>query len=163
MSALKRSLINAALAVLRWYWRAFNPISVGVRAVVCDEEDRVLLVRHVYGDHRLHLPGGGVKRRETLVDGLRRELREETGLELLAEDGELRLLGVYTNFTEGKSDHIAVFVVGSGQWKGDLAPDGLEIARVRFEDLDELPDETSPGTRRRLAELHGDAPVTFSW
>lgn len=163
MRVITRWVINAGLMVLRAYWRVFNPITVGVRAVVHDADGGVLLVRHEYGDNHLHLPGGGVKRRETLVSALRRELHEETGLEILVEDHELRLLGVYTNFIEGKSDHVAVFVVSAGQWKGELNHDNVEIARIRFEDSGDLPVEVSPGTRRRLAELAGDVQPTYEW
>lgn len=163
MRAVTRWIINAGLTVLRAYWRTFNPITVGVRAIVRDDDGGVLLVRHAYGDNRLHLPGGGLKRRETLVSGLRRELSEETGLEILVDEHELRLLGVYTNFIEGKSDHVTVFVIEPGQWKGELSADNPEIARIRFEDSADLPPEVSPGTRRRLAELAGELTVTFEW
>ena len=163
MAAIRRFVIDVGLSLLRAYWSIFNPISVGVRAIVVDAEGRVLLVRHLYGDDHLHLPGGGVKRRETMVSALRRELREETGLEILVDDHELRLLGVFTNFIEGKSDHVSVFVVEAGQWKGELEADSLEIAKIRFEDHGDLPIEISPGTERRLAEFRGEREVTFEW
>jgi ADP-ribose pyrophosphatase YjhB (NUDIX family) len=58
------------------------------RALVLDPDDRVLLVRFVNpetGDEFWATPGGGLDPGEGLEDGLRRELREETGL----EDAEL--------------------------------------------------------------------------
>ena len=163
MHALRRLIINFGLSLLRTYWSIVNPISVGVRAIVRDHEGQVLLVRHVYGDDRLHLPGGGVKRRETLVGGLRRELKEETGLEILADEHELQLLGVFTNFHEGKSDHVSVFVVDPDQWKGDLQADDLEIEKLNFESDTDLPPDVSPGTARRLAEFRGERQITFEW
>ena len=163
MARLRRLIINMGLSLLRTYWSLVNPISVGVRAIVRDHDGQVLLVRHIYGDDRLHLPGGGIKRRETLVDGLRRELREETGLEILAADDELRLLGVFTNFHEGKSDHVSVFVIDPEQWKGDLVADEIEIAKLNFESHPDLPEDVSPGTARRLAEFRGERPITFEW
>lgn len=54
------------------------------RALVLDPDDRVLLVRFVNpetGDEFWATPGGGLDCGEGLEDGLRRELREETGLE----------------------------------------------------------------------------------
>ncbi|TXJ76325.1 NUDIX domain-containing protein [Streptomyces lavendulae] len=61
-----------------------------VRAVVIDEEDRVLLCRLVVAEPAGPVvvwvaPGGGVESGESALAALRRELREETGLELDAE------------------------------------------------------------------------------
>jgi 8-oxo-dGTP diphosphatase len=43
---------------------------------------RILLIRHEKGEREVWLlPGGGVNVGESLVDGLRRELREEVGFE----------------------------------------------------------------------------------
>lgn len=59
----------------------------GVRALVLDPEDRVLLVRFVNPETSEEFwatPGGGLDPGEALEDGLRRELREETGLEDVA-------------------------------------------------------------------------------
>ena len=45
-----------------------------------DAEQKVLLVRQALGLRNWILPGGKVKRGESLVKALRRELYEETGL-----------------------------------------------------------------------------------
>jgi 8-oxo-dGTP diphosphatase len=54
------------------------------RALLLDPDDRLLLVRFVHpqtGEEFWTTPGGGLDPGEGLEDGLRRELREETGLE----------------------------------------------------------------------------------
>ncbi|MFI6831245.1 GNAT family N-acetyltransferase [Kribbella sp. NPDC050241] len=52
------------------------------RALVVDPDDRILLVRFEFDDGPLWAtPGGGLEADETLIEGLRRELREEIGLE----------------------------------------------------------------------------------
>src|SRR6266436_3757704 len=53
---------------------------VSVMAWIEDAEQRVLLVRQAIGLRLWTLPGGKVKRGESLVKAIRRELYEETGL-----------------------------------------------------------------------------------
>lgn len=129
---------------LYWHWRA--PLTLGVQGIILSQ-GRVLLVRHEYGDRQIwHLPGGGVKRKETLADALRRELKEELNAEIQVE----RLHGVYYNFRHGASDHIVVFVA-SLKDPVALKP-SWEISAFAFFDLDALPESVSPATRRRLEE-----------
>ncbi len=53
------------------------------RVVLLDEEDRILLVRFEYrGRSWWAAPGGGLEDAETHEEAARREIREETGLDL---------------------------------------------------------------------------------
>lgn len=57
-------------------------IREGVRAIVLDRADRILLVRFEFPDAALWgAPGGGIEAGETPEQAIRRELAEETGLE----------------------------------------------------------------------------------
>lgn len=154
-------LLRVADTLRRIVWRLFGPRTIGIRGLVVDEEGRVLLVRHSYGKPTWHLPGGGVKRRESLVQALTRELREEVGVTIT---GPVRLLGTYSNMSEGKSDHVSVFVVD--RWERpdpDGSGDDAEIEAIARFAPDQLPPETSPGTRRRVLEwAKGDVPP-FEW
>jgi ADP-ribose pyrophosphatase YjhB (NUDIX family) len=137
------------------YLAVARPITVGVRAVLV-REGQVLLVRHTYQDH-WYLPGGGVKRGETLTEALMRELREEVG----ARVGNVALLGMYSNFYEHKSDHVAVFVCTAFEL-GDAQ--NAEIETSAFFALDALPPGASPGTRRRIADYLGKVgPHVTRW
>lgn len=58
-----------------------HPIST-VGALVYDDEGRVLMVRTHKWSNLWGIPGGKVKYGETLLDALRREIKEETNLEI---------------------------------------------------------------------------------
>jgi len=120
-------------------------------------DDHVILVRQTYVPGWF-MPGGGVKRGETLDQAARREAREETGAEL----GEITFLGAYTNFSEWKTDHNILFLCRDFAFVG--GPD-LEVAEVRDFSLEELPDDLWPGHRRRLEEFRAGVvpPQTGEW
>ncbi|NPV27457.1 MAG: NUDIX domain-containing protein [Firmicutes bacterium] len=63
-----------------------NLIRIGVGALVQDDCNRILLVKHGYRSYwydRWILPGGMLEPGETLVDCAKREVFEETGLEVV--------------------------------------------------------------------------------
>ena len=81
-----------------------------VDCVVFDPQGRVLLIRrgHKPFEGCYALPGGFVDVGETIEDGCRRELREETGLTV----GDLLLVGVYSDPSRDPRGHTvsAVFL-----------------------------------------------------
>lgn len=132
-------LINLAYQALRAYWFIARPVTLGVRILML-HNGQTLLVRHVYQD-AWFMPGGGVKRGETLEQAARRESWEECGAQL----NHLVLLGVYTNFWEYKSDHVVMFLCDDFSLAEKSDP---EIAEVAFFDPDHLPASASGSTRQ---------------
>jgi 8-oxo-dGTP pyrophosphatase MutT (NUDIX family) len=60
---------------------------VGVTGIFFDEEKRVLLVKHTYrGEERWSLPGGYAKAGEHPKETLEREVKEETGYVVSADE-----------------------------------------------------------------------------
>jgi ADP-ribose pyrophosphatase YjhB (NUDIX family) len=141
--------------VFHLYWRFARGLTMGVRAVVIDGDERVFLVRHSYVEG-WHLPGGGVEVGETVLDALKRELIEEGRIEVL---GDAEWHGLFFNTYASRRDHVAVFVVR--KFHQDRMPEpNREITACGFFDTDKLPEETTVGTRLRLAEvLDGRAPI----
>jgi ADP-ribose pyrophosphatase YjhB (NUDIX family) len=133
--------------------------TLGVRAVVRDDDGRVLLVRHTYLPG-WYLPGGGVDPGETLTEAVVREVAEETGV---ATRGEPRLVAVYLNRRVSRRDHVALFHFAAPVGRPELRRPALEIAEVGFFARDALPAETTDATRRRLAEVFDGAAIAAEW
>jgi len=112
----------------------FTNLAAGV--LVLDDDDRVLLVgqhRYTLDAYAWEIPEGGVPAGETPLDGARRELREETGVEA-ADWQELARVHLSNSVT----DELAVLFVASSLTHGEANPDGTEDLEIRwlpFEDV----------------------------
>jgi 8-oxo-dGTP pyrophosphatase MutT (NUDIX family) len=143
---------------LQRYWRLSRGQTLGAQGVVLDGQGRVLLIKHTYRPG-WHFPGGGVERKESAVEALRRELREEAGVLLT---GEPELFGFYANFRSFPGDHIALYLVRD--WEQPQPPQpNYEIAGHGFFAADELPGDIHDATARRLRELLDGARRSHTW
>ena len=144
--------------VLRAYWRLRRPRTFGVRAVVTDSAGRIALVRHSYLPG-WYLPGGGVDKREGADAAIRRELREEVALDVAITG----LVGVYHNLAQGKDDHVVVYAARIPDPAALRAADPREIVEAAWFAPDALPADTSPATRRRIADALAGGGVSGAW
>ena len=128
--------------------------SVSVSGVIFDDHGRVLLIRRRDNQH-WEPPGGVLELNETIPDGLRREIREETGLDIEPD----ALTGVYKNMPRGiialvfrckitgghlsTNDEVTAF-----QWadRTDIQRFTSEAYAVRL--LDALREGTTPAIRQ---------------
>ena len=146
------------LRLLHWGFLLTRPMSLGVRGIVIDADDRVLLVRHGYVSG-WHFPGGGVEVGETCLTSLARELVEEARVAIEAPPV---LHGIFFNNQTSRRDHIAVYVVRSFRVLGERPPN-WEIAEARFFPRLALPEGTTRATLARLAEVFDSASPSERW
>jgi ADP-ribose pyrophosphatase YjhB (NUDIX family) len=158
LQALRKRLEPLLRRGFHLYWRFARGMTLGVRAVVLDRENRVFLVRHSYVAG-WHLPGGGVESGETFEQALRRELVEEGCIEVL---GEPVLHGAFLNSHVSRRDHVAVYLIRN--FRQDRLPEpNREIVACGFFEIGALPAETTPGTRLRIREVLEGREPTATW
>src|SRR5271154_1096728 len=136
MAAPIRDRLRLRLA--HWSFLITRPMTLGVRAVVIDRDEGVLLVRHGYVSG-WHFPGGGVEVGETCVESVTRELEEEASIAL---EGPPGLHGLFLNTQTSKRDHVAAYVVRNLRVLGERTPD-WEIREARFFSRLALPEGTT--------------------
>jgi 8-oxo-dGTP diphosphatase len=108
----------------------FPPV-LSVGAIIVRDGQVLLLQRP---DGRFTLPGGVMRYGETCTGALQREVMEETGLDVIAED----LLGVYSDPRRAGRFH-SVIVMYRCRPLSDTLRDSYE-GRPLWKPLDQLPD-----------------------
>ena len=119
----------------------FANLAVGVVAI--DESDRVLLVgqhRYALDAYSWEIPEGGVPVGETALEGARRELREETGIEAATWRELAR-----SHLSNSVSDEVAVLYLATDLTTGEAAPDATEALDIRWHPFDEVFEMTLDG------------------
>jgi ADP-ribose pyrophosphatase YjhB (NUDIX family) len=128
-----------------------------VSAIVRDEAERILLIRHA-NDGLWTTPGGCVEPDESPEDAVAREVLEETGLTITPE----RLLAVCggadfrVRYRNGDKVSCVVALYECQIAGGELQPDGEEALEARFFEPSGLPSaDLAPGFGRALLERAG--------
>ena len=128
---------------------ALRPLILGVKIMLI-RDGQIVLVRHTY-QPGWFIPGGGVKRGETLEEAARREAWEELGATL----EEVTLFGMYSNIRTYKNEHIAVFICDTFTLS---EKEDYEIAQSAFFPVDSPPTGTDRGSRHRLQDYMQSLP-----
>jgi 8-oxo-dGTP pyrophosphatase MutT (NUDIX family) len=142
----RRVGIRLAYVGMRVYWFLVRPQLIGVKCVVTQGDD-VLLVRHTYGCRDWDLPGGGVKRHEAPLDAARREMHEELGRQI--EDW--LALGQMQGTANHHRDRLHLFHGQLEDRRIDL--DLTELAEAAWYPRDQLPANLARYVRQILARL----------
>ncbi len=133
--------------VRRWgVWLAEPRFMVTVGAVVVDDEGRVMLLQHEFRTGSgWGIPGGFLEQGEQPLAGLRRELREEIGVELAAAE----LVSVRTL---KRPQQVEIHFRCRLREGATAAPQSMEINRVGWFDASALPPELSRDQRRIITD-----------
>jgi ADP-ribose pyrophosphatase YjhB (NUDIX family) len=124
--------------------------SVSVAGVITDDHGRALLIQR-RDNHRWEPPGGVLEPGETIPDGLRREVREETGLDV----EPVALTGVYKNMTRA----IVALVFRCKITGGDLASSD-EVSAFRWATGAEVAELTDEAYAVRVLDALREAAAT---
>src|SRR5688572_2152225 len=119
-------------------------VRVGVFATVFDDKDRVVCVRQNYPPYFWTTPGGALESKEAPLDGVIREVLEETGYVVKVRG----LVGVYA--APFKDDIVLGFdavIIKRKDWKPND-----EISAVELFYTDELPTPMKLNTARRILD-----------
>lgn len=126
--------------------------SVSVAAVTRRDDGRVLCIQR-RDTGAWQIPGGVLERGETLQDGLRREVREETGG--LVEP--VRLTGVYLNLPMG----VVAMVFLCRAASAVISPQSEESAAVDWLTVDEIVQRSVPAFAVRVTDALAGRPEPF--
>ena len=124
-----------------WYWANALPGAQGI----LERDGRVLLAKRAHEPRKGYwdLPGGFVEESESPADGLRREFREETGLDV--EPVELMRIDI-----EPYGHRYVFSVTYIVRGDGEPVP-ADDVDELRWFGADELPEMAFPGQNLVLA------------
>lgn len=143
---------------------AINSVVPSVVCVVRDDRGRVLMI-HKTDNDLWALPGGGHDPGESIVETVRREVREETGVEVEVTN----LSGTYTNpnhrmaYDDGEVRQQFSLCFTGQQIGGEIRDDSTETKAVRWVDPADLPGlNIHPSMRQRIEHaLDGSRTVPY--
>ncbi len=124
--------------------------SVSVAGIVVRDDGRILAIQRRDNQH-WEPPGGVLELDETFEAGVRREVREETGVEIEVE----RLTGVYKNLPRG-----VVALVFRCHPRSGAVGSTDEASRIGWLTVDEITEQMDPAYAVRVTDALSDSPAT---
>jgi hypothetical protein len=143
MNRVRQAFEPSIRRAFHLYWRWARGMTLGVRGLVTDKDQRNLCPRLAIAGWR-----GGTRR-----DGGRGSGSRTRG------GGQYRNPGLFFNSRVSQRDHVALFIVRSFRQQRVPVPNREITAHGSFS-LDALPENTTPGTRARIAEVILGAPLS---
>ncbi len=124
------------LPLVKIYWFIFRPQSIGVKCII-QHNGKILLIKNSYGHKFWTLPGGGIKRKESLEETVKREVKEEVGINV----GEIKKCGHLFYDGEYKKNTVWVFKAVVNDMTFTI--NNYEINEAQWFKINELPTKKS--------------------
>lgn len=131
--------------------------------MIIDEKNGVLL-QHRNDNNTWGIPGGIIEPGENIEEAAKREVYEETGLNV----DEIKLFNIYSGeeqhytYPNGDEVYFINIVFITKIYQGDIVADGIESKEVSFFDIDNLPQEINPTNITNLQELKNKRATYFN-
>ena len=129
--------------------------TIGSRILLIND-NKILLVKHTY-QPGWYTIGGAVEKGESPLETIHRELAEEVGVTL---NQPPKLFSVYYSNIEKRDDYVVLYI---GNEYSQQECRSAEILDKKWFPLDQLPDEITPATKRRINEYIGKSTISDKW
>ncbi|MGR3764624.1 NUDIX hydrolase [Rossellomorea sp. NS-SX7] len=125
----------------------------GAVVIILDDSKNVLLQQRRYPSGKWGLPGGLMELAESTEETARREVKEETNLQL----GELHLLNVYSGKDQyikaenGDEFYVVATAYFTNEYHGEMKAEQSESIKLEFHPLGNLP-SNMVGSHREMVQ-----------
>ena len=120
-----------------------SPIMVTAAMCIIYDKDKGILLEKRTDNGMWCVPGGALELGETLEEGLRREVKEETSLDIFNPKLFDVKAGVHMIYPNKDEVYYTDVVYEINEYEGDLKPD-LESKELVWTPIDKLPDNIMP-------------------
>lgn len=122
---------------------AQDKFTASVGAIITDKRGKILLLNHVFRPASgWGIPGGFIEHSEQPAEALKRELCEETGLEL--KNIELILLRTIDTHIE---------ILFRAEADGEVKTENFEIKNAEWFEIDRMPEEMNEMQKERIRKF----------
>ncbi len=116
-----------AYRMIKMYWGLRKPKTFGALITIWWQGE-ILLVKNSYLKY-FSLPGGYLRKGEKPVEAAIRELQEEVGVQVIADD--LTLVFQAEHFWENRRDNVSIFILETSE-KPQITVDNREVLSAKF-------------------------------